>query len=166
MKPIKLIAKIIIVIAIFFGGFYYGQKQVLAPTNSNTNIPVSANQNQNQAVKVDQDQNIKVSLMFDFGNGEIRTFNNFVVPKNATVFELLKLVTTQNNLQFTYKDYGDMGALIESINNVANNAKTNNFWHFWVNNVYSDVGASLYLLKNGDIVEWKYVPNQFNLIKH
>lgn len=156
MKPIRLIAKIIIVIAIFFGGFYFGQKQALAPTDGNTSTNAAVTQN----------QGIKVNLMLDFGNGEIRTFNEFFVPQNATVFDLLKQVTSQNNLEFAYKDYGDMGALIESINNVTNNSKTNNFWHFWVNNVYSEVGASLYQLKNGDIVEWKYVPNQFNLINH
>jgi len=154
-ESMKLIAKIIIIVAIFFVGFYIGQQQILAPANK----PAGVNQ---QA-----EQQIQVSLMLDFGNGEIQTFNDIFLEEETTVFELLKKITSENNLEFRYKDYGgELGALIESINNVANDVKANRFWHYWVNNVYAEVGASNYQLKDGDVIEWKYVSNQFNLINN
>ncbi|MFA6215820.1 MAG: DUF4430 domain-containing protein [Patescibacteria group bacterium] len=152
----KLIAKIILALAIFFAGFYFGQ-QVLAPADGWIN-----KQPKNQA-----NQEIKVNLMLDFGNGEVQTFNSIALAENSSVFELLKKITAENKLEFSYKDYGgELGVLVESINKIANNNKTNRFWHYWVNNVYAEIGASNYQLKAGDIVEWKYVSNQFNLIKH
>ncbi|MAF14272.1 MAG: hypothetical protein CMI53_05300 [Parcubacteria group bacterium] len=148
----KLIAKIIIIVTIFAAGFYIGQ-QALAPANGS------------KVVGEENSEQITVSLMFDFGDGEVRTFNDVVLSKNATMLELLEKVTTDNDLEFRITDYGGgLGALIESINNYSSDARNNRYWHFWVNNVYSDIGASNYILENSDVVEWKYTLNQFNLI--
>lgn len=149
----KLLAKIIIIVAIFFGGFYFGQQQALSPANGS-----GLEQEQIQG-------EIKVGLMFDFGNGEIQTYNKVALLENETVFDLLQKIISENDLEFTFKDYGDdLGALIESINNVASDAGADRFWHYWVNNIFAEVGVSNYQLEDGDIVEWKYTKNQFNLI--
>ncbi|MFA5021690.1 MAG: DUF4430 domain-containing protein [Patescibacteria group bacterium] len=152
----KLLIKIIILAAIFCGGVYVGQKGLWTPP---INLP-SVNQAQ-------LEQEIKVNLMLDFGDGQVQTFNNVALTNQATVLDLLKKVTTDSNLEFKTKDYGkELGVLVESINKYTNSDKTNQFWHYWVDNIYAETGASNYSLKNGDIVEWKYVSNQFNLIKH
>ncbi|MFA6410719.1 MAG: DUF4430 domain-containing protein [Candidatus Buchananbacteria bacterium] len=152
----KLLAKIIIIAAIFCAGFYAGQNSSFNPASVLSNNKL-----------IESGQEIKVSLMLDFGDGKIQTFSDVVLPDQANVFDLLTKVTTEKSLEFKTKDYGsELGVLVESINNIANSDKTNRFWHYWVNNEYAEVGASKYGLKTGDIVEWKYVQNQFNLIKN
>ena len=158
----KLLIKIIVLAAVFAGGVWVGQNVALAPSQLVDQLPINVNKKSEV-----QEQVIKVNLMIDFGNGQVQTFNDVALAENPSVFDLLKKVTTENNLEFSSKDYGkDLGMLVESINNVANSQKANRFWHYWVNNVYAEIGASNYHLKTGDIVEWKYVENQFNLIKH
>jgi len=148
----KLIAKIVIIIVVFCAGFYFGTQNVIAPSNGS-----------NQSVdQVQQDQSIQVGLMIDFGNGQIRTFNNIEVAKDFSVFNLLEEVAGQNDLEIESKDYGEAGAFLEAIGDIKNDLKNDKFWQFWVNNNYSEVGASNYKLENGDIVEWKFIKGQIN----
>jgi len=152
---VKIISKLIIALAIFFVGFYFGGQQALSPADGLANFINTpfANLANNE---------IKVSLMLDFGGGELKTFNNLSLPKNATVFDLLKKVGTENNLELNSKDFGgDLGVLIEGIGDKINDTKQNIYWQYWVNNNYAQVGAGAYQLKNNDIVEWKYTKGQF-----
>lgn len=51
------------------------------------------------------------------------------------------------------KDYGGMGEFVESIDGIRPDGK--HFWEFFVNGKSSNVGASSYILKNGDKIEWE-----------
>ena len=52
------------------------------------------------------------------------------------------------------KDFGGgMGMFVESIDGIIPDSK--HFWKFFVNGKSSNVGASSYVLKNGDKLEWK-----------
>lgn len=147
----KILAKIIIVVAIFFVGFYIGQQQATAPGLFN---------NQLETLEQSQEQ-IKVSLMLDFGNGEIKTFDNVQAKKGSSVFELLEKITSENEVELQYKDYGgDLGVFIESIGGAISDFEADRYWQFWVNNEYAQVGASNHELSDGDVVEWKYAKGQ------
>ena len=72
-----------------------------------------------------------------------------VITAGETAFDLLKA-----DHQITAKDYGSgMGELVESIDGITPDSK--HFWEFYVNGKSSNVGASLYILKGGDKIEWK-----------
>ena len=148
----KLLAKIIIVIAVFIAGFYLGGQQVLSPSDGS---PVAADQQT-------AEEEIQVNLMLDFGNGQVRTFNQIKLAKDFTVFGLLEKVTTENNFELKSKDYGELGVFIEAIGDIKNDTAGDRFWQYWVNNEYAQVGASNYQLADGDIVEWKYIKGQIN----
>ncbi len=144
---IKIIAKIIIALAIFGAGFYIGSQNLLIPP------PIEIQ---------DALTRSSANVMLDFGNGEIKTYNDVTFAEGDTVFGLLQKVTSQNNLALEYKDYGgELGVLVESIGEVKNNLEQNGFWQYWVNNNYAQVGPSSYQLAAGDIVMWKYVKGQF-----
>lgn len=149
-KILSLVAKTLIILAIFIGGFFVGQNQALAP---------KVEQNQEAIAS----QNINVSLMLDFGNSRIKTYNDITLSSQASVFDLLKKITDENQLELKYQDYaGGMGVLIESINNIKNDHSANKYWQYWVNNKFATIGASNYQLKNHDVVEWKYTNQQIN----
>lgn len=144
----KLIAKLIIIVAIFYAGFYLGSQQALSPTNGSS---------------LEGSEKIIVDLVLDFGEEDIRSFDNIELKEDISVFGLLQKVTSENDLELGYKDYGsDLGVLVESISNITNNPVSDLFWNYWVNDTYAEIGASNYYLENGDIVKWKYVPNPFN----
>lgn len=147
----KLLAKIVIAVVIFVAGFYVGTQQALSPSNGSQEISQPA-----------EKEEIGVNLMLDFGNGQVRTFSGVMLLKEATVFDLLEKITSENNLKLGFKDYGELGAFIESIGDITNDTKGDRFWQFWVNNEYGQIGSSNYHLKDGDIVEWKFIRGQIN----
>lgn len=117
-----------------------------------------------QTVNQTEIKEVKASLMLDYGDGTIATYNDIELGEDITVFGLLKEVTSENNLEFSYNDkWQEMGIFIESINNVRNDTAADQWWHYWVNNHYAQVAADKYELKDGDIVEWKFVRNQFEM---
>jgi len=147
----KILAKIIIVAAIFIAGFYFGTQQALSPIDDSAQI--------NQEIS----SQIQSSLMIDFGDGKVKTFSNVILADGTTAFDFLKKVTTENNLKLDYKDYGaEMGVFVESIDGIGNDLGSDKFWQYWINNQYSEIGASSYKLKAGDSVEWKYIKGQIN----
>ena len=84
----KLISKIIIVVCVFFIGFIAGWQYQGAPQQ-----PIDVKQKQEQKY---------ANLMLDFGNGEVKTFNDIALEDSANVFDFVKNVTSENNIKFTY----------------------------------------------------------------
>jgi len=106
-------------------------------------------------------QEIAVALRIDFDNGNISNYNGVKLGEEKTVFNLLKKVAEENNLEFSFKEYPDLGVLVESIGSVKNDFGINKWWQYWVNEQYATVGADKHELKNNDLVEWKYIKGQF-----
>ena len=154
----KIFAKILILITVFFFGYYYGQLTTKNLVQDNNPI-----ENKIQKDQGNLEENKKtVSLMIDFHNGELSVFNDIGLTEGSSVFDLLKTTLEREEIDFKYKDYGgEMGALLESINGVENNMEDGKYWQYWFNNEYAKVGASMQELKSGDVIEWKYIKGQF-----
>lgn len=148
----RILAKVIIVLAVFLGGFYVGQNVILEPE-------VLLDQNFSN-----EENNIqKADLMLDFGDGEIRVFNDIRLANDESVFDLLKRIVEDNEIEFSFQDYGGgLGAMIELIGGRKNDFSADKYWQYWINNEYAKVGASAQTLKDGDIVEWKYIKGQMS----
>lgn len=148
----RLLVKIVIIIAVLFAGIYYGEKYLVTPKTTIDKI----------ATPTVEEQTVKVSLILNYGNDQVKTFTDVNLGTDTTALALLKKVTTENNIELKYKDYGgDLGVFVEAIGNVAGDTKANKFWQYWVNGQLAQVGASKYELKDGDMVEWKYGPAEF-----
>ncbi|MFH1255199.1 MAG: DUF4430 domain-containing protein [bacterium] len=78
------------------------------------------------------------------------------IEQGGTVYDLMKNSQADGKLSFSAKEYAGMGALVEEINGIKNNAETGKFWIFYVNGQPSAVGISSYVLKNNDAISWKY----------
>ncbi|MCD6402976.1 MAG: DUF4430 domain-containing protein [Candidatus Aenigmarchaeota archaeon] len=70
----------------------------------------------------------------------------------STVFDVLSSVYT-----IKYKDYGDMGIFLTSINNVSQNSSHS--WIYFVNGKLADKAADKYILFRNSTIEWKYMKN-------
>lgn len=145
MKKLLIIPFILIAIIFgFYGGIIYKDKQV-----------------ENKVVINTQEEKSTISLMFDFGDGKIKTFNDIVIDEGATVFSVMQKVAEDNGLNLSSKDYGNgMGAFIEGVDGYMNDYGGDKYWQYWVNNNYAKIGAGSYGLKGGEVIEWKYVKGQ------
>lgn len=145
----KLLAKIIIIIAVFVAGFYVGHQYALSPSNGSP-------------ATVEKKEEIRADLKVDFGAGGVLSFENISLPEETTVFALLEKVAAENNLELGFKDYGELGVMVESIGSMTNDAAADLWWQYWVNGDYAEIGASNHQLQDGDSVEWKYIKGQIN----
>ncbi|HAM88669.1 MAG: hypothetical protein US83_C0003G0091 [Candidatus Falkowbacteria bacterium GW2011_GWC2_38_22] len=130
----------------FYSGVLYSDKQAKKTAESSI-------QNEKNAV----------NLMFDFGDGKVKTFNDIAINNDVTVFSVIQKVSDENNLKLSTKDFGNgMGAFIEGIDGYMNDYNGDKYWQFWVNGEYAKIGAGSYVLKGGEVVEWKYVKGRVN----
>lgn len=98
-----------------------------------------------------------ISLMLDYGDGDVATYDNVSVSANENLFQVMETTAKENNLTFESKEYEGLGALITKIGEKENGAD-NRYWQYWINHKKPEVGASAYILQPGDFVEWKFIP--------
>lgn len=102
-------------------------------------------------------QEQKVDLYVDYGNGKTTSYEGIIIDTKSTVLSILKKKLEQTGSTVTTKSY-NFGAMVESINGITNNSEY--FWAFSVNGQAGSISADKYILKNGDVVEWKYTKIQ------
>ena len=147
MKPL---IRILIIAVIFLAGLMVGLSFRKTPAMAPTTEEEIGN-------------GLAVTLTLDYGDNNSQTYQDVEINPGQSVFYLLEKVTTANNIELGYKNYGsDLGALVESINNLKNDFDKDIYWHYWVNGDYAKIGASNYILSDQDIVRWEYTNNQYN----
>ncbi|MCL4382460.1 MAG: DUF4430 domain-containing protein [Patescibacteria group bacterium] len=75
-----------------------------------------------------------------------------------TALEALQNLAKQENLDLKTKQY-DFGVFVEGIGGVENTKEK--AWIYFINGKSAEVAADKYELKNGDIIEWKYIKPNF-----
>ncbi|MDP3901088.1 MAG: DUF4430 domain-containing protein [bacterium] len=101
---------------------------------------------------------IFTDLTLDYGNGDTQSFPKEVLATGGTVLDQLKAVQVRYGVPLEMRSFPGMGEFVEGIHGVRNtNMK---YWQFWVNGTYAEVGASQYVLSNGDQVLWKRTDEQ------
>lgn len=97
---------------------------------------------------------INALLIINFGN---ETWNfNVTLNNSATVYSLLMKGAEENNFTVSTTYYPQYQSyFINSIAGVKN--ENGKYWQYWINGEYGEVSANLQKLKNGDVVEWKFI---------
>jgi len=101
---------------------------------------------------------VTASVSINFGNGTVWSYPNISVDgKNATVYGILMGAANEGNFSVKYTYYGQYDStLVDSIAGTVS-GDGNNYWQYWVNGVYGEVGADRQPVADNDIVEWKFV---------
>jgi len=95
----------------------------------------------------------KVSLIIDFGSGEIRR-REVEFKEEMTVFDLLQKGAEEQGLVLETRNYS-LGVFIETIGN-KKNGSDNKYWTYYVNDKFAQVAGDKVKLKAGDKVKWKF----------
>ncbi len=97
---------------------------------------------------------ISATVIIDFGDGNI--LSNTIISRNITVYGfLLDTAKIENiNVKSTYyKQYDSV--FVDSISSY-NGGQNNKWWIYYVNDIAGPVGADKYIVKNDDIIKWKF----------
>lgn len=126
----------IILISVFGLGISFGY--VLKPATETTTLG---------------DSEIVTNLTIDYGNGDVQSFPNEMLLEGNSVLDQLKLIERRHGIIIESRAFFGIGIFIEGIHGVRN---TNvSYWQYWVNGEYAKIGATQYILKDGDDVLWK-----------
>lgn len=142
LKNKGILAGILVAVAVLIGGGIYIVQNQPA---SNTNISATTNVN---AV-----QEITTSLQIDKGDGNAVQVYSVTIKIGETALDQLGAASRTKGFAVETRD-SSLGAYVNGIDGVTGSA--NSFWLYSVNGVPGDVGAGEYVLKEGDVVEWKY----------
>jgi len=100
------------------------------------------------------------SMMIDTDDA-LLGFSDIALKEGDTVYSVLSSVAQEHDdLLLDIVDYGDLGVFINAINN-KQSGDNNNYWQYWVNNQYADLAADKYVLKQGDVIFWKFTSNKY-----
>lgn len=102
----------------------------------------------------------EVDLMFDEGDGTVRSFENQSFEEGTSLFDFTKKLAETNGMSFAYDPPGQYGILITEMDG-KKNGTGGAYWGYWVNNHLGEVSADNYKLKPGDVIEWKFVNLKF-----
>ncbi len=83
------------------------------------------------------------------------------VPAGSTVLDLMETIKKQGEFKFNGKNSPGLGFFVEEINGVKNSPSANAYWIYYVNEEAAPVGVSSYVLKNNDVINWKYEKPNF-----
>ncbi|PIN71841.1 hypothetical protein COV21_04035 [Candidatus Woesearchaeota archaeon CG10_big_fil_rev_8_21_14_0_10_45_5] len=74
--------------------------------------------------------------------------------RNITFKNESALDALSKNFNVTISGYPGLGEFVKCIDSVCSNSEY--FWAFYINNQSASLGAGSYLLKDGDVVEFRY----------
>lgn len=108
-----------------------------------------------QGLENDEQAVEDVKLMIDYGDGKVETFSG-ISGVQANALSVLK--EKKGDAVRTQSFAGFDSVLVSAIDGKANDGDF--YWQYWVNFEYGKVGAELYQLSPGDLVEWKFTSEQ------
>lgn len=101
---------------------------------------------------------VNTTLVLEFSEDNITTYEEVQLERPATVFGILEKVAEDNEIDLVTKQY-DFGILVESIGEVENSEER--AWIYFVNDEAGEVASDKYELSEGDVVEWRYIEPEF-----
>ncbi len=102
-----------------------------------------------------------INFMFDFGpQGQISTQYQISENNTKNLFTITDEIAKQNNWDFKYTDYVEMGYLVTQIG-AAKNGQDNKYWQYFVNGEQPQISANKYIPKSGEKIEWRFAESKF-----
>ncbi len=102
---------------------------------------------------------VTATVVINFENGTKWNFSN-IATHNKTVLGFLMSAANIGNFTVETSYYGQYDSiLVDSIASVPNgNGK---FWQYYINGNYGMLGADKQIVKDGDIIEWRFESSNF-----
>lgn len=108
----------------------------------------------NQPALITEEKKIKAVMLINGFKYEAE------IKAGGSVYDFMLLLKQEKKINFQGKNYSGLGFFAQEINGVKNNPAGEN-WVYYINGRPAQVGVSNYMIKAGDIIEWKYEEKSF-----
>lgn len=76
------------------------------------------------------------------------------IQEGKNVYDLMTTLANNNSgFSFHAKEYTGLGYFVDEINGIK--GTSGKYWIYYINNRQASIGISAYVVKNGDVIEWK-----------
>lgn len=104
----------------------------------------------------EEEQNEKVSLVINFGDRK-ETYEASI-NEGDSALDVLRNAASENGFELAFQKFEGMGEFVSGIDGQVGG--DDNFWGFYVNGEMAEVGAGVYEVKSGDLIEFIWTPMQ------
>jgi len=148
-KTTRLIIGLALAVLIWVVGVLIGQEQTITILNPEGGLKSILN----------RAPTIKVSLMLDFGNGQVLVLPSTELIYGQSVFQLLEKINKDESagLTFSYQSNKETGELTNVSFNGYFSQNGGKEWLIWLNNKLQTLPLNQIKLKAHDIIELKYI---------
>tara|TARA_Y100000310_G_C20688913_1_gene820929 strand:+ start:1796 stop:2485 length:690 start_codon:yes stop_codon:yes gene_type:complete len=78
------------------------------------------------------------------------------VEPGSSVHDAMAKAQETSDLNFTGRQFAELGFFVEEINGVKQNPRAGKYWIYYINGRKAEVGISVYIVQENDIISWKY----------
>lgn len=78
------------------------------------------------------------------------------LPEKSTVYDAMQTLIKDKKITVTMKEFSGLGYFVEEINGTKNDNQAGKYWIYYINGQSAKVGISSYILKNNDLITWKF----------
>ena len=105
----------------------------------------------------DSETNNPISATIEINNQKY----NLKLKESSTVYDALQQLTNDKKNTIVMKEFKGMGYFVDEINGIKNDNQNNKYWIYYINGQSAKMGISSYVLKNNDLITWKYEASKF-----
>ena len=140
IRKIKIIGICVLSVLMFFLLMYQGTEHILLQE-------IQVESKENSAPHISSEKMISVTIIA----GDQKA--NLEVVRGMSLYDALVLAKENEDISFSGKNYSGLGFFVTDIGSLHSAYGTHLFYS--INSSEASVGVSSYILKNGDIIEWK-----------
>lgn len=112
------------------------------------------NKQENESVIID-DKNVIIEFIFSENN-----IQSFEYTSSNSLFAITKNISKEQNWEFNFDEYEEMGVLITQINDKIN-GEDNKYWQYSINDEIPMISADKYHPINQDYIKWEFKESKF-----
>lgn len=91
-------------------------------------------------------------------NGEAYTLN---LPEKSTAYDAMLQLVADKKIAAVFKEFSGLGYFVDEVDGVKTDKNAGKYWIYYLNGKPAQMGISNYILKNNDLITWKYEVPQF-----
>jgi len=99
-------------------------------------------------------ESVTAKVILNYGDGNISSYD--ITTKNATVYGFLLECAEHEGFLVKTTYYGNYDSLFVDSIGAYVGGQDGKYWQYYMNGVYASLGADKQIVKNGDIIEWRF----------
>ncbi len=130
------------------------KQKIITPQNTST--PLSTTTTAAEIITLDEN-NTPINTTIEINDQKY----NLKLKENSTTYDAIRQLVNDQKITAVMKEFKGMGYFMEEINGVKSDIQNNKYWIYYINGQSAKMGMSSYVLKNNDLITWKYETSKF-----